>query len=240
MPARSVVVLTHLLAIYATLAAPWLGCMWYRKARLKLAAGLSNAKLRMYQEVVAEQIVTTGAVLALWRFGLSPARNLGLVLPRSLTWNVLPIMMFLASLMWSSLRMRPKAEKIRKQLEGSVGALIPTSHAERFWFGMVSVGAGVSEELVFRGFLLYYFAAYLPQLNTPERVLLCTFSFGFAHIYQGWKGALGAGTLGLILVGLYLLTGSLLAPVIVHAAVDWRVLLIFPPEEPQASEAAAV
>ncbi len=29
--------------------------------------------------------------------------------------------------------------------------------------------------------------------------------------------------------GLYLMTGSLLLPIVIHAAVDYRVLLIFPP-----------
>ena len=135
----------------------------------------------------------------------------------------------LGFLVWSSLRLRPKAEKIRKKVQDGVGALLPDSPQERSWWGAVSVGAGVSEELVFRGFLLYYFSLYVPQINAVERVLLVSLAFGMAHIYQGWKPAVGTGVLGLVLAGLYLISGSLLLPVLVHAAVDWRVLLMFPP-----------
>jgi membrane protease YdiL (CAAX protease family) len=90
---------------------------------------------------------------------------------------------------------------------------------------------------VFRGFLLYYLGVYMPHINTLERVVLISLFFGLAHIYQGWAGAAAAGTLGLVLAGLYLLTGSLFLPMAIHALVDMRVLLIFPPD---ASPAIAV
>ena len=227
------VLLTHALAAYATVAAPWLGWMWYRKARRRIAAGAADAKVRMYREVIAEQIMTISVVLAIWRYGDASAKSLGLIAPRFVALNAVALIAFVALLFWSSLHLRPKAERLRKQTEKSVGALIPRTSSERFWFGMVSVGAGISEELVFRGFLFFYFTTYLPQLNAAEKLLLCTVFFGVAHLYQGWKGALGAGILGLILGVLYLLTGSLVPSIVVHAAVDWRVLLIFPPERAQ-------
>jgi membrane protease YdiL (CAAX protease family) len=133
-------------------------------------------------------------------------------------------------LAWSSLRLRPRADKIRRKVKDSVGALLPRSLQERFWFGAISFGAGVSEELVFRGFLLYYLSIYLPHLDTLEKVLLISASFGLGHIYQGRVGAIGAGVLGLVFTGIYLVTGSLLLPMALHAAVDARALLMFPPE----------
>ncbi len=227
-------VLTHLLAAYAVLAAPWLGRIWYQRARKRIVSGLPNAKVRLYRGLVVEQITTAGVVLAIWRSGRIPATSLGLVAPRWLAWNMAALFVIVGALAWSSLRLRPKAEKIRKHVQDSIGALLPESHQERFWFGAISVGARISEELVFRGFLLYYFSAYLPQLNIAERVLLSSLVFGFAHIYQGWKPAIGTGLLGLILAGFYVATGSLLLPIVVHAVVDYRVLLIFPPSPPPA------
>ena len=133
-------------------------------------------------------------------------------------------------LVWSSVRLRPKAEKLRVKVDDHLGALLPGTPQERSWFGAVSVGAGISEELCFRGFLLYYLAAYLPNTATWQRVLVTAIVFALAHIYQGWKPAIGTGVLGLILAGLYLLTRSLFLPMVVHAAVDLRVLLIFRPQ----------
>lgn len=233
-----IAVLMHLLAAYAVVAAPSLGRIWYEKARRRIAAGVRGAKVRLYREIVVEQIITTGLVLLLWRSGLS-ATSLGLVAPRSWLWTMTALFTIVGLLAWSSLLLRPKAAKIREKVRDRIGVLLPDTHQERFWFGAVSVGAGVSEELVFRGFLLVYFSFYLPHLNTAEKVLLTSLVFGFAHIYQGWKGVVGAGILGLVLAGLYLTTGSLLLPVVIHAAADYRALLIFPPSAAIAVESRA-
>jgi membrane protease YdiL (CAAX protease family) len=229
-------VFTHLLAAYAVLAAPWIGYIAYQRARRQIAAGAHEGKVRLYREIVIEQILTTGVVLALWRGGLAGA-SLGLVAPRSWGWNIAALLVVVGLLVWSSLRLRPKADRIREKVKDSLGTLLPRSRQERFWFGAISLGAGVSEELVFRGFLLYYLGVYLPHINTLERVLLTSLFFGLAHIYQGWVGAAGTGTLGLVLAGLYLLTGSLFLPMAIHAVLDLRALLIFPPD---ASPAMAV
>ncbi len=223
-------VLMHLLAAYAVLAAPWLGQIWYQRARKRIAAGVPDAKVRLYRSLVAEQIITAGVVLALWRSGRVSATSLGLVAPRSWGWTMAALFVIVGALAWSSFRLRPKAEGIRKRLQDGIGALLPDSRQDRLWWGAVSVGAGVSEELVFRGFLLYYFSAFVPQMNTPERVLLISLFFGLAHIYQGWRGVVSAGILGLVFAGFYVMTGSLLLPIVIHAVVDYRVLLIFPPD----------
>jgi len=223
------VILMHLLAAYAIVAGPVLGYFWYQRVRRRIAAGVPNAKIGLYRELVLEQTVTASAVLVLWRIGSVPASSLGLIAPRSWALTLGVLAAVVGVLVWSSLRLRPKADKLRKKVQDSVGALIPDSHQERSWWAAVSVGAGISEELVFRGFLLYYLSLYLPHLNTAERVLLVSLFFGLAHIYQGKSGAIGTGILGLILAGLYLMTGSLLLPVAIHAVVDARVLLIFPP-----------
>jgi membrane protease YdiL (CAAX protease family) len=221
--------LAHSLAAYAIVAGPWLSRLWVERVKKQIAAGVPNAKVSFYRSLVVEQITTTAWVLALWRGGIS-ANSLGLVPPHSWSLNGLVLVIILTALVWSSLKLRPKAEKLRLRLKDSVNVLLPDTNRERPWFGAISVGAGISEEFVFRGFLLYYFTVYLPHLNTFEKALLTSLCFGLGHIYQGWKGAIGTGVLGLFLAGLYLLSGSLLLPVLVHAAIDYRALLIFPPQ----------
>jgi uncharacterized protein len=120
-----------------------------------------------------------------------------------------------------------------------MGLLLPDTAKERSLFGALSVGAGISEELAYRGFLIYYLGSYLPQLNLLEKVLLSSLVFGLGHLYQGWKGVLCTGIGGLVLGGLYVSTASLLVPMIVHAVLDLRVLLILPPETPQSIPAGA-
>jgi membrane protease YdiL (CAAX protease family) len=70
-----------------------------------------------------------------------------------------------------------------------------------------------------------------------EKILLASIIFGLCHFYQGWQGVLGTTALGAVFAGLYVATGSLLFPVILHALVDLRILLIFPPQRLQALQA---
>lgn len=222
--------LTHLLAAYAIFGMAWLARVWYEKAKRQIAVGDPNARLRLYQKIVAEQIATTAVALGLWFPGGIPAITLGLVPPRSLPWNMALLVVLVTLLVWSALKLRPRAEKVRERLKGHLGALIPDSPAERRWWGAVSIGAGISEELVFRGFLFYYLGLYLPQIHTWEKVVLTSLIFGVAHLYQGKQGIMGASILGLMAACIYVMSGSLLVPIVLHAVVDWRLLLILPPE----------
>ncbi len=57
-------------------------------------------------------------------------------------------------------------------------------------------------------------------------VVVAAVAFGAAHAYQGAAGVLLTGVLGGVFAALYLQTGSLLLPVLLHAAVDLRFLLV--------------
>ena len=227
------IVLAHLLAAYIVLAGPWLGRYWFERARKRIQSGEPNAKLQLYRALVVEQVVSGTAILVFWRLGRISAASLGLSAPRSWPWATAALLALVAALLWSGLKLRPKAGKIREKLRDGVGTLFPDTAGERSWFARISIGAAISEELAYRGFLLYYLSSYLPQLNTPERILVSAVVFGLAHLYQGWKGVITTGCGGLVLAILYVSTGSLLAPMVVHAVVVLRVLLILPPHEPQ-------
>jgi uncharacterized protein len=222
-------VLTHLLAAYTILAAPWLGCYWIQKTRERVRAGTADAKLPLYRALLLEQIASALVILGLLLMGVAPSA-LGLTLPRAWVWNGAAFIVIAAALVWSSLKLRRRAAKIKQRLGEGDRLLIPDTTRERPWFGAVSVGAGISEELAFRGFLLYYFSLYLPQMNAVEKVVLSALVFGFAHLYQGWRGVIGTAIVGGIFGALYVLTGSLLLPMAVHATTDLRGLLIFPPD----------
>jgi hypothetical protein len=102
---------------------------------------------------------------------------------------------------------------------GSVTFLLPHTQSERRAFDAVSVTAGVCEEVFFRGYLIAYLMA---VLGTPFWVaaLLSSVVFGFAHAYQGPLGILRTAAAGGLFALLYGLTGSLWAPMAVHAVMD--------------------
>jgi uncharacterized protein len=105
-------------------------------------------------------------------------------------------------------------------------ALLPRTTAERRLFTVVGVTAGVCEEWLYRGFFLAVVAALTGGPPTGVLVLVAAVAFGLAHAYQGPAGIVTTGVLGGVMAAVYLQTGSLLLPVLLHAVIDLRFLLV--------------
>jgi len=105
-------------------------------------------------------------------------------------------------------------------------AVLPRTAGERRLFTVVGVTAGVCEEWLYRGFFLAVVAAVSGGLPDGVLVVVAGLAFGLAHAYQGRAGVVTTGLLGGVMAALYLSTGSLLLPVLLHAAIDLRFLLV--------------
>lgn len=111
----------------------------------------------------------------------------------------------------------------------AIAPMVPVTRTERWWAAGVSVGAGVSEELVFRGLLL----AVAVGLGASPLLAagLLSVVFGAVHLYQGVAGVVTTTLFGAVMAAMALSTGSLLLPVLLHVAVDLRSLLLTRPAE---------
>jgi uncharacterized protein len=123
-------------------------------------------------------------------------------------------------------RHRPGDARHAEPPGASTMALLPRTRAERRLFAAVGVTAGVCEEWLYRGFFLALLSALFRGLPTVVLVLAAAAAFGLAHVYQGVTGIVTTGVLGGVLAAVYLGTGSLLLPVLLHAAIDLRFLLV--------------
>ncbi|HYN06636.1 MAG TPA: CPBP family intramembrane glutamic endopeptidase [Vicinamibacterales bacterium] len=116
------------------------------------------------------------------------------------------------------LLMRPRWRKAVAQRKRVVQLFMPQTPAERNWWLAVSVLAGISEEITWRGVQSTLLAA---MVGSPWlAVLLCAVMFGAAHLTQGWKSAGIIVLFGLGFQALVWVSGSLYVPMIVHAAYD--------------------
>jgi len=129
----------------------------------------------------------------------------------------------------------PHTPETAGMIDAAALALLPRSRGERRLFALVGVTAGVCEEWLYRGFFLAVVAALAPGLPAVALVLVAGVAFGLAHAYQGLAGVLTTGVFGALLAGVYLSTGSLLLPVLLHAAIDLRFLLVPSSAVPSAS-----
>ncbi|HVM93803.1 MAG TPA: hypothetical protein VMT67_13365 [Terriglobales bacterium] len=140
--------MSHLLTVFIVLVSPWLGRLQYRRAQKRLQAGGTGVRLKLYRSSVVEQIVVTAVVCGLWRWCEIPGPLLGICAPHSWWWTTGLAISIGGFLVQAGLRARPKAPKLRLKLQDNVGALLPGSIEEQRWFAAVSIGAGISEELV--------------------------------------------------------------------------------------------
>ncbi|MET7337413.1 CPBP family intramembrane glutamic endopeptidase [Nonomuraea sp. NPDC005650] len=108
-------------------------------------------------------------------------------------------------------------------------ALMPRTRGERWLAGGVAVSAGLCEELVYRGLLMGLGLALglSPLLAAAAAVAV----FALGHVYQGRWGFLLSILGGIAFTGIYLRTGSLIAPIVVHVIVDIRSLVLTPRPE---------
>lgn len=135
-------------------------------------------------------------------------------------------------------RRRRPGRSLLDALLRPMASLLPTSTRERWGFAAVAVTAGVTEELLYRGWLVWFLALAAPVGAYSGALVVSSVAFGLGHAYQGVVPALLAGLAGLGLALLAYSTGSLLLPVLLHVLVDLRVLLLLP-RRPAVTAAAA-
>jgi len=198
----------------------------------------SAQKIRFYRYIVCAQWPSAAA--ALWIAGpgniLFPPSSRGASLPSyaRILFATLLAAFFILGLMpfFQSLR----GEKVRASYAAAyhrslddVSRLLPETHQERLWFAAVSVTAGVCEEILCRGFILRYLDGIALHLSLAAALLVAAAIFGINHIYQGKLGMIKTGVAGLAFGGLFLFTGNLLLPMLLHTAIDLQTVFVLRP-----------
>jgi uncharacterized protein len=198
---------------------------WRGRARLRKLLASPNVgtmeRLSLYASTIAFQwtMVTVVAWRA-WVHGLTAA-ELGLVIngkwPALLTGLVGGAA--LAGLQWLNLRRMGRLPAAsRGLLQALTERIFPQSGLEMLPFFALALTAGICEEFLYRGFAMG--ALLRAGLSVGGAVLISSFLFGLAHLYQGYGGAAGTmllgGFFGIARIGYH----SLLPVVIWHSAVD--------------------
>jgi uncharacterized protein len=109
---------------------------------------------------------------------------------------------------------------------GDIEPLLPRNRAEMSWGALLALNAGMSEEIFFRAMTpLALYAA------TGDMVLAfggAATLFGLVHAYQGIVGVIATFAVGVIMTFLYLATGQLWVPILLHALIDLRAMVLTP------------
>jgi uncharacterized protein len=228
------IIVQHGLVCFLIVVAP----LWdrYEIPRLKASTD-PRKKIRFYAKIVAASWVC--AIVAVLTVGfatvmrihkapgevawLDPGTRSGIFL-EGLTAGILIALILPAVFALWSAETRSKAGKAARKL----AFLLPSTPEERKWWWLVCITAGIAEEIVYRGFLLHYFHGLPFHLNLTWALVGSSVIFGIGHLYQGLAGAVQTFVIGFLFGALFLATGHLLLPVLLHALMDLRVLALLP------------
>jgi uncharacterized protein len=212
--------LAAMLVVWSPAASVWSAS---RLAR-RIESGDAGARIRYYGRGIADGWTLTLVLWILWHWTGRPKEALGIVAPAgTAAWITVGLcavtVAFVAMQIREVLASEAARASVRAQLEQSPGVrvIIPTSAAEMRGFAAVGVTAGICEELLYRGFILWYLGGLLPQGWAIGATVAI---FGIGHAYQGLRGVLLTAVVGGIALAVYLWTGSLIAPIVMHAAAD--------------------
>ncbi len=216
-------ILDHVVFAVLLLVFPVLDFFDLRRSAARIHGGDHGHRMTLYRRIFAWEWGMTIVLVAMWFLFGRTAADMGLVPIAGLVpvagYALAGIWCVLMVLQMQSVVTTAESRASMREKFGWLSFLTPTTAPERRAFNAVSVTAGICEEVIYRGYLMAYFVA-LFEWPLWSAAILSSVVFGIAHMYQGPAGILRTGLMGGAFAGLYLLTGSIWAPILVHAVMD--------------------
>lgn len=164
-----------------------------------------------------------GALLILTSWNLTGRSwsALGIQLPTYHIYNVYAVLgislLYLSNILYVILNKKYKTNKINE-----LSGVIPLTWQEYRHYIFLAVAAGISEEIIFRGFLINYLQHYLSGYAYASilAIVLPALVFSLSHLYQGWWSVLKIFFVALMFGWIFVQSGSLLIVIIVHISID--------------------
>jgi membrane protease YdiL (CAAX protease family) len=206
-------------AAYLVLVVPVSGAIGGREWRRRLAAD-GGLRAVVYRRAISRHWLLAGLAVGVGGLADMPASALGVRSPHVLVAGPAGFVAEAALLVVVAVAVFVLAGH---RPVGAIAGLLPTTRDERALYAAVAVTAGIVEELLFRGFLMQYAIGVLGW-SWQSAAVASAAVFGISHFYQGLATAGAAALIGLGFAESYTLTASLLVPVLLHVALDLRVL----------------
>lgn len=109
---------------------------------------------------------------------------------------------------------------------GDIAAMLPRNRQELRLGALLSVNAGIVEELMFR--LALPAVIYGASGSAVAAVVGSILLFGGLHLYQGVVGVVSTTIVGTLMMLIYVVSGTIVVPIVLHALFDLRSLVLIP------------
>ncbi len=212
----------HIFILLLFVVQPIYGAYSFRRYIARVEAGEPANRPRAYIETSVLEWAFLAALAVAWFTFNRPVAELGFVAPGGVGfWSGTALLALVIGYMlyaWKAAKHMSDDEKTKelKSLGKLVHMLPRTPRDLRHFIGL-SITAGIVEEIVYRGFVLWYLGLFMPLWAA---VVVSSVAFGLGHSYQGASGGLRCGLIGLVFAVFYIVTGSIWLPIIGHAILD--------------------
>jgi len=213
----------HIVFVLIAAVFPIVDFFAVRKRAALIRSGRTELRMKFYRKIIWEEWVGTFVIATMWFVLGRGAAELGLIPGLSaLAWagyGLATLLCGLQLLQARSIIGKHENHVAFREQVGWMSFMVPHTARELRTFHVVSLTAGICEEIVFRGFVIAYLIA---LLGVPfwAAAVLSSIVFGLAHAYQGPIGFLRTAAVGGVMALLYGMTGSLWAPILVHIVID--------------------
>ncbi len=212
----------HLMMLLLAIALPIASGWTYRLHVRRIEAGKPPDRLAQYRLTKIAQWTALALLVAAWLVLGRPFADLGLRAPGGAGFfaGLLLLVPLTAWLIYAWRRASKADDAERAKIISALGSLrhmLPDTRKSLRSFAGLSLTAGIVEEIVYRGYVFWYLAHFLPAWAV---VFVAALVFGVGHSYQGAANALRVTLVALAFGAYYLLTGSVWLPIVAHALLD--------------------
>ncbi|TWI58182.1 CPBP family intramembrane glutamic endopeptidase [Halalkalibacter nanhaiisediminis] len=227
-----------LVIIFALLYEPIIGYFDFKRFKVNVREN-QDARLKFYKSSIVDLWIPTIFILLLVIFTELTLKDIGLSFPSIntntlgslVTYSVFVVaFLYLIGVLYYSIgyqfsdKIRTKFEQAKQKEYANVGfsEILPVSNKEKKLWNYVSLTAGITEEIIYRGFLIFALAYLFPNLSVWLVIFSASLLFGLAHTYQGFiTGVIRTTVFGIIFSVLYIGIGSILPLIIFHFLIDY-------------------
>jgi len=212
----------HLFIFVIAIVYPIVSLFSYRRLLARVAEGEKVERTDLYNSTMISHWCLFAVALVLWAYSGRAWSDLGFGLSLDVSFAV-AVLLALAGVvaLYGQRRHFMHAgqagrDKFRAQV-GDLGIFLPRNGNELGRFYGLSLTAGIVEEVLWRGFMIWYLSLFMPIWAAA---VISSIGFGVAHAYQGIRNVPQITLVGAVFALLFVLSGSVWLPMIMHAAVD--------------------
>ena len=194
----------------------------YRRYVARIESGEPPDRPALYRRTIASMWLMLAVLAATWWLLGRPAELLGFTAPAGTgfwiaTAVILAGTMYLFAAWQKCRQLDAAGRKENRAALGTLAHFLPQDDRDLRLFSGLSVTAGVVEEIIYRGYLIWCLALMMPLWVA---IVVSSLVFGLAHSYQGVQGMLKTGLAGVVLALIYVGSGSIWLAIIAHMLLD--------------------